>query len=182
VRLVAINLGLFKLGWVAVVFSAAAGSAELGVATIAVVLLVHLFQAKRPHREALLMLAAGVVGLVWATLLVQFDVLSYPASSDRLTLAPYWIVAMWMLFATTLNLGMAWLRKHLVIAATAGAIGGPLSFLAGQKAGAVAIADGGLIVIAVGWAVLLPLISIIAARLNGFEESAPTPEPIGENQ
>ena len=34
---IAINLTLFKIGWVAVVFSAAAGIAEVGVATVALV-------------------------------------------------------------------------------------------------------------------------------------------------
>ena len=73
---------------------------------------------------------------------------------------------MWVLFATTLNIGMRWLRKSLVIAAIAGAIGGPLSFLAGEKAGAVMFSDTtiALAIIGLGWAVLLPLLVRFAIR------------------
>jgi hypothetical protein len=75
-------------------------------------------------------------------------------------LAPYWIVAMWVLFATTLNVGMRWLRRSTAIAAVAGAIGGPLAFFAGASIGAVELVSPAiaLIAIGIGWAVMLPLL------------------------
>ncbi|MEM9402176.1 MAG: DUF2878 domain-containing protein [Pseudomonadota bacterium] len=164
---IAINLTLFKIGWVAVVASAAAGMAEVGVATVALVVLVHLLRAERANRESLLLVVAACAGLAWESLLVSANVLAYP-TTDVGVLAPYWIIAMWVLFATTLNVGMQWLQRNILIAGLAGAIGGPLSFLAGEKIGAVAIGDGGLWVIAAGWAVLMPTMSFAATRLNGF--------------
>ncbi len=75
---------------------------------------------------------------------------------------------MWLLFATTLNVGMRWLQKNLVVASIFGAIGGPLSFLAGQKAGAVAFPDAtvSLAVIGLGWAVFLPLLVRYASHVK----------------
>lgn len=169
---IAINLTLFKIGWVAVVASAAAGMAEVGVATVALVVLVHLLRAERANRESLLLVVAACAGLAWESLLVGVNVLAYP-TTDVGVIAPYWIIAMWVLFATTLNVGMQWLQRNLLIAGVAGAVGGPLSFLAGEKIGAVAIGDGGLWVIAAGWAVLMPTMAFAATRLNGFTTRAP---------
>ena len=71
-----------------------------------------------------------------------------------------------MLFATTLNVGMRWLRKNLLVASIFGALGGPMSFLAGERIGAVSFSDTStaLVVIGLGWAVLLPLLVRYAAR------------------
>jgi hypothetical protein len=168
VKSVAINLTLFKLGWLAVVFTAAAGMAEVGVATVALVAVVHLVRAKSVSNELSLLIIAGLIGLAWETLLVQTNMLGYPASDAGV--APYWIVAMWVLFATTLNVGMKWLRKNLFLAALAGAIGGPLSFIAGQKVGAVELGDYSVLVIGIGWAILLPTITLVAAAFDGYSD------------
>ncbi len=169
---IAINLTLFKIGWVAVVFSAAAGIAEVGVATVALVVMVHLLRAEKATREMRLLMVAALAGLTWESLLVVASVLDYPTYNANL-FAPYWIIAMWVLFATTLNVGMQWLQRNLLLAGVAGAVGGPLSFLAGEKAGAVVIGDGGLLFIAAGWAVLLPAMAFAATRLNGYTKTAP---------
>ncbi len=172
---IAINLTLFKIGWVAVVFSAAAGMAEVGVATVALIVLVHLLRAERATREFRLLIIAALAGLAWESMLVVASVLQYPTTNANL-FAPYWIIAMWVLFATTLNVGMQWLQRNLLLAGVAGAVGGPMSFLAGEKIGAVVIGDGGLWFIAAGWAVLLPVMAFAAARLNGYTTPAPIVE------
>lgn len=167
---IALNVTLFKLGWLSVVFSAAAGLPEIGVAAVALVTLIHLQRASRKGDELVVLAAAGLIGLAWETFLVQVGALSYSQTGAGEALAPYWIVSMWVLFATTLNVSMNWLRKNLVVAAVAGAIGGPLSFLAGEKIGAVTVHDAGVWLIALGWAVLLPIVAALAGRYNGYGE------------
>ena len=51
-----------------------------------------------------------------------------------------------------------------------GAVGGPLAFLAGERLGGVIFTDHtvGLIALAVGWAILMPLMMLAARRWNGF--------------
>ena len=117
-------------------------------------------------------MVAALAGLTWESTLVIASVLDYPTYNANL-FAPYWIISMWVLFATTLNVGMQWLQRNLLLAGVAGAVGGPLSFLAGEKAGAVVIGDGGLLFIAAGWAVLLPAMAFAATRLNGYSKTAP---------
>lgn len=167
---IALNVTLFKLGWLSVVFAAAAGLAEVGVVAVGVVLLIHLLRAQRKTDELIVLGAAGLIGLVWETFLLQTGALSYSQAGASGLLAPYWIVSMWMLFATTLNVSMNWLRKNFIVAAIAGAVGGPLSFLAGEKIGAVTVHDTGVWLIAAGWAVLLPLVAALAGRYNGYAD------------
>ncbi len=161
-----INLSLFKAGWLAAVFAAAASLPILGTAVIGIAVAVHLWQSDEPRGEFLLLALAAAVGFVWESLLVYAGIVQYGPNTALAATAPYWIVAMWVLFATTLNVGMRWLRKNLLVASIFGGLGGPMSFLAGEKAGAVTFANTSiaLVVIGLGWAVLLPLLVRFAAR------------------
>lgn len=161
-----INLSLFKAGWLAAVFSAAASLPGVGTAVIGIAALVHIVLSKRPQDEIRLLALAAAIGLAWESSLVALGVVSYDSGTVIPGFAPYWIVAMWVLFATTLNIGMRWLRKSMAVAVVFGAVGGPLSFLAGEKAGAVSFPDSttALIVIGLGWALFLPLLVRYAAR------------------
>lgn len=161
-----VNLTLFKAGWLASVIAAAASMPIAGTAVVGVAVLVHLLRAQDSAGEFRLLALAAVLGLVWESALVAVGLVDYSANSILPGVAPYWIVAMWVLFATTLNLGMRWLQKSLLTASIAGAIGGPLSFVAGEKAGAVTFSNPSLAlaVIGLGWAVFLPLLVHVAAR------------------
>lgn len=161
-----VNLSLFKAGWLASVFGAAAALPLAGTAVIGVAVAVHLWRSETPRNELRLLALAALIGFFWESLLVSAGLVQYGANAMLPGVAPYWIVAMWVLFATTLNIGMRWLRKNVLLAILMGAIGGPMSFLAGQKAGAVSFSDSttALFVIGLGWAVLLPLLVRYAAR------------------
>lgn len=161
-----INLTLFKAGWLAAVFAAAASLPVLGTAIIGIAVAVHLMRSEAPRDEFLLLALAATIGFAWESLLVYTGMVQYGTNAAFAGIAPYWIVAMWVLFATTLNVGMRWLRKNLLIASVFGALGGPMSFLAGEKAGAVSFSNTSiaLVVIGLGWAVMLPLLVRFAAR------------------
>jgi hypothetical protein len=86
---------------------------------------------------------------------------------------------MWLSFATTLNVSLRWLRKRLWTAAGFGAIGGPVSYFAGQQLGALQFVNNGaaLAALAVGWGLVIPGLILLAERLDG------TPAPsAGEPQ
>lgn len=161
-----VNLSLFKIGWLASVFTAAASMPVLGTIVVGIAVVAHLWLSHDSRNELKLLAFAAFLGLIWESLLVASGIVSYEASSILPGIAPYWIVGMWVLFATTLNVAMRWLRKSVAIAAAAGAAGGPLSFLAGEKMGAVSFANPSLalFVIGLGWAVLLPLLVHFAQR------------------
>jgi hypothetical protein len=51
-----------------------------------------------------------------------------------------------------------------------GALGGPLSYIAGEKLGAMRLEnpEAALIALAVAWAIIMPVLSLLAQRWNGF--------------
>ncbi len=174
------NLILFKTGWAACVLGAANGMAWLGAAVVGLVAAEHLRTARIPGRESALLAVAAVVGLAWESALVTLGLLEYRAGNFAPGFAPYWIVAMWVLFATTLNVGMKWVKRHWLVAAVAGGLCGPLAFFAGERAGAVEFTQnyGSLLAIGVGWAILLPVMAYLAQRFDGHRE-APVAQAAG---
>jgi hypothetical protein len=165
-----INFVAFQVAWFACVLGGANDRALAGTMVVGAVIGLHLALAQRPLPEALLIAVAAVIGLVWDSSLVALGLMSYPAGNFAPGLAPHWIVAMWALFATSLNLSMAWLKGRPWLAALFGAVGGPLAYLAGARLGGLQMPDPALAlgVQALGWAVLLPVLTSLAARLNGF--------------
>lgn len=165
-----LNLAAFKIGWIAVVFAAASGKPWAGIAVVAVVVIVHLLRTPRASAELVVLVAASVIGFAWESILVALDLVDYGSGIAHPAMAPFWIVAMWVLFATTLNVGMRWMRRSTFIAALAGGVGGPLAFAAGERAGAVEFGDPmvSLAAVAVGWTLLLPLLVVVAERFDGY--------------
>ncbi|MEL7185197.1 MAG: DUF2878 domain-containing protein [Pseudomonadota bacterium] len=167
-----VNFAAFQLGWFSAVIGAAKGMPWVGPLVIAVALLLHLRRAERPVEELGLALAAAVLGTWFDSALVAMGWVGYSSGQLHAMIAPYWIVAMWVLFATTLNLSLRWLRGRAWLAAIVGAISGPLTYVAGSRLGAMEFlnAEAALIALAIGWAVMLPALVALGTRLDGFSE------------
>jgi hypothetical protein len=157
------NLVSFKAGWLACVLFAAAGNAPLAALSALAVVAMHLLWVPVPRKELLLIAAAVAIGFTWESLLVALGLAVYPGH-ESVFFAPYWIVTMWALFATTLNHGMRWTKKTLWLACVAGALGGPMAFYGGMKMGAVVFPEPALALAAIGlgWGLLLPLLTVLA--------------------
>jgi hypothetical protein len=168
------NFVAFQLAWFACVIGAAKDLALAGTLTVAVAVAMHLVLARRWRPEALLILIVTTIGLCWDSALVALGLMSYPTGNFAPGFAPHWILAMWALFATTLNLSMGWIKGRPRLAVLLGAIGGPLAYLAGHRLGGVEMPEPGLAlaVQGLGWAVLMPLLARIAGRLDGFQPAA----------
>lgn len=164
------NFVLFQLGWFACVLSGAARAPWLGAAFSAAIVAWHLWSAPRPQDELKLIGAAMAIGAVWDTLLVWNGWLTYPSGMLLPFAAPYWIILMWALFATTLNVSLRWLKGRPLFAALFGAMGGPLAYLAGQRLGAVNFVHetNALLALLVGWAIFTPLLMILSQRYDGY--------------
>jgi hypothetical protein len=164
------NVLAFQIGWLACVLGGAHDLPWVGTGIALVIVAWHLTRAARPKQELLLVLSAATIGALFDTLLVWLGWFTYSSGTLIAGTAPHWMVALWMLFATTLNLSLAWLKGHLFVAVLFGAIGGPLAYLGGEKLGALNFASptAGLIALAIGWALLTPLLAMIAQRFDGF--------------
>jgi hypothetical protein len=178
---VLLNFLAFQVGWFSSVLGAAKHMPWIGPLVVIAIAAFHLRQARRPDLEAGLIVSCGVIGLFFDSLLVSLGWVAYPSGYFNTSFAPYWIVTMWMLFATTLNLSMGWLKGRPSLAALLGAVAGPLSYLGGQKLGGMQFVEqtNALIFLSVGWAVMMPIIMTLAERLDGFRVQA---VPSGERQ
>jgi hypothetical protein len=159
---------LGQAGWFACVLSAARGKAYLGIALVIVLIVLHLLRVERPLAEVKLLATVMVVGGVWDSALVFFGLLAYP--HDAVTgVAPLWLVALWGLFAAQFNTTYRWLKQRVMAGALLGAIAGPLSFHSGAALAALRFVKGvpATVSLAVGWAVILPLIILLSRRWDG---------------
>jgi hypothetical protein len=163
-----VNFIGFQVGWFACVLGAANDKELLGMIITLGIVIYHVVAQADSMNELKLVLAAVAIGLLWETWVLNLNILRYPSHPEALFWAPTWLIMMWALFATTINLSMGWLKGRWVLAVLMGAIFGPLAFVAGEKLGAVVFLDSTLsmITLAIGWGLLMPLLLWLAERIN----------------
>ncbi len=171
-----VNFILFQCAWFACVLGGAHAMPWVGPLVVSGVVVYHLAVAANVRAEAVLLIVAGLIGSVFDTVLLATGWLSYPSGQWIESLAPYWIITMWIAFATTLNVSLTWLRGRMPLAVAFGAIGGPLAYYAGEKLGGVMFSEPGLVLsaLAIGWGLITPLLVVIATRLAGWGSGART--------
>ncbi len=159
----AVQFVCFQLLWFAAVLGAARGSPWLGLLALAPYLAVELRTVPERGRWLARVLVVGLVGSLADTLLAALGVLRHPlAPADWPTpLVPPFIAVLWVAFATLPRVSLAWLAPHPLLAAALGAVGGPLSFWAGTRTGAVAFGAEpavGVAILALEYAIATPLL------------------------
>jgi hypothetical protein len=169
-----LNFVAFQLGWFACVVGAARGWPLTGTAIGAVIVASHIVRAARPREELKLIGVALLIGVLWDSALIVLGLTDFTSGTLLVGLAPPWILALWALFATTLNLSLRWLRQRWLLAALLGAVAGPLSYWAGARLGAVQLVAPwpALIALSIGWALMTPVLVIVASRCDGIHATA----------
>jgi hypothetical protein len=165
-----INIIAFKIGWLSSVVGAASELPMLGPIVVLAAISIHLGIVSQPVSELLLIILTGAIGAVADSLMIYAGWLAYPAGTFVAGFSPYWIIAMWMLFATTFNMSFRWLQSRMLLAVALGAVFGPLSYYFGEKIGAVILQDfsASMIALSVAWGALMPALLILARRLEGL--------------
>ena len=165
------NFILFQAGWFSCVIAGAnQGYAWIGVAVVILIVAVHLARANNSGKELMLIVTTMLLGTVLDSVLILAGLLSFDNGIIISGLAPYWLIAMWALFATTLNVSMKWLKHKYLIAAVFGALGGPIAYYAGHRLGAVGFIDtnSSMLAVGVGWALMMPLLMALTGYFNGY--------------
>lgn len=166
-----INAVVFQIGWLCCVLAGAYHLPWLGTLTALLIVTWHISNAPHARNELALILIAGGIGAVWDSLLVYAGWLQYPSGTLIEGTAPHWIIAMWLLFATTINVSLRWLKQRPALAALLGAVSGPAAYFAGHKLGGVQIPNLAIAMsaLAVGWALFMPLLMSISNRFDGIK-------------
>lgn len=168
------NLAMTQVAWFACVLSAAAGRPVWGTLTAAVLIAGHLWWARRAWPEFQLVLGALVVGMAFDAVLVATGAVLFPQGPGLPVIGPVWLLALWAAFATSMNVSMRWMRGRLWLAAVLGAVVGPVSFLGGVRLDAAVLPDTprAIAVLAVGWAIAMPLLVVLSQRFDGVTRRA----------
>lgn len=164
------NFALFQVAWLSSVIGGAREMPWLGPVAVLIALAVHLRFARKPFEEIILVLTCALIGATFDSFLVAAGWVSYKSGQFSAFIAPYWIITMWMLFATTLNVSMRWMRGKPRLAALFGLYGGPAAYLAGQALGGIILVNqwAALTALAIGWAVMMPILMRLSEEFDGM--------------
>jgi hypothetical protein len=165
-----VNFAAFQAGWFACVLGAAHGWPWGGSAIGLAVVAGHLLSVPGPLAEFKLVAAAILIGMVWDSSLAASGWVGYAPGGLFPGAAPNWILVLWALFATTLNVSLRWLQGRWVLAALIGGVAGPLSYCAGVRLGALVFVEPtqAVLALAAGWAALTPVLLLLARRNDGM--------------
>jgi len=168
-------------GWLACIYGAAHERHWLGVLAVMALLVLHLvIRANRSLRRILTVaLMSLLFGFCFDSLLILGRVYVPVRWLVPVPWATIWLMALWVNFALIVDVPLRWLQQHLGVAAVFGAIFGPAAYLAGQRLGAIRIAEPirfHVAVLAVAWALGLAALMLAARWLPAFppRTSAPT--------
>jgi hypothetical protein len=113
-----------------------------------------------------------LLGMAIDTLQQGLGLFTFAVESSWPFHLPLWIVVIWSLFSTILRFSLFWLRGRYLLAALLGALGGPLAYSSGISLGVAHFGDNPqltIIVLAVVWALILPLLLWISQKLDPEE-------------
>lgn len=154
---------LFQIVWIVTALAAANGLAWPGIASGGALIVFHLAFAHNRLRTLLLVAACAAIGALCESLLAAAGLVRYAAGAPaHPALAPLWLIALWAAFAATLpalrSILGGWPR---ILLPALGASLGLLSYLAGERLGALAFSQPrltGYAAVSLVWAGALPLL------------------------
>ena len=162
------NFVLFQLTWITCVEAGAHGMPWLGILAVVFSTGIHVISSESRARALRLTLFCTAIGVVVETILAAFHATQFNSPALMIIAAPLWMIALWALFSTTLNVSLRWLRGRYLLAAAFGAVGA-LSYLAGAKIGALVLPmNYSLLAVGVCWALTMPLLLVMAKRWDAF--------------
>lgn len=165
-----INFVLFQVTWGAAVWGAAQGYWWLGPVAVIVFAAVELLRSPDSTRELKLIAIVLVLGFAIDTAYIQLGLLEYASPVPWTSVAPVWILALWVGFTLTMNRSLKTFRDKPVVGALFGLIGGPFAYWiaievwdAGAFTASLPLALG---VIGVAWGIATPILFHLARTFD----------------
>jgi len=155
-----INAVLFQITWFACVIGSSYNLLWPGVLSCVLLAAYQLVPKRRHPSDLKLVFFAIILGGIIDTLWLQMGFISFNNQWPVNNVSPVWMITLWVAFALTINHSLSWLKQHPLLPALMGLIGGPLSYLAGEKLGALNYHSDTLLVcssIGIVWSLALTL-------------------------
>ena len=147
-----INFLLFQAIWFGAVFFA-----NSAIWLVIAALAIHFYISKTRILDAKIIVICGVAGLFVDSLLLNFEFFEFYTGQWVGYLVPPWLVMIWVGFGITLNHSLSYFQQKPVWCVIGGAISGPLSYLAGERLGAISLPQPlfhTIIVLALVWSIV----------------------------
>lgn len=156
---------LFYLAWGLCLIGVKKGQPWIGPMLVLLLALVHFERVKWRKEELYIALLLTLFGTLYDTALLNLGIVTYFGGYESFPrIAPLWVSSIWLLFSVSLTNSFGWLRNRWKLSAIFGATGGVLSYVAAVRAGAALFPNPALavLVLALSWAVLMPLILLLS--------------------
>lgn len=169
-----------QLVWLIAVGGAARGFGWAGPAAVGAFAILQAHGNIALRRDAWAVASCATIGFACDSAFAATGLVRYASPGAWPHLAPMWIVALWASFGLTLHHSLAFLQSRLWLAAALGALFGPFSYYAAARAWqAIELAQptaATLGVIALAWAIALPMLLLIARQHSAPRPHVPFPE------
>jgi len=163
-----INFILFQAIWFAAVIGAAKSNLWWCYGLFAIFLTWQLLPANRKAGDCLNVIVLLVLGLLIDSTWVYTGLIEYRSHISWYNSAPNWILILWVSFALSLNHSMSWIYAKPNLAYWFGFIGGPLSYFAGERLGAIKINTPWLTTLCLAFAWLAVIWVIVKLRKENY--------------
>jgi hypothetical protein len=161
-----LNILGFQIGWFACVLGGANQLPWLGVLISCLVIFIHLSRTPDRAFECKFLGVAVIIGIIFDGIPQSLGWITFsPVTFWPDVLPPPWMIMLWALFASTMNISLSWLHDRKVLAMFIGAVAGPLSYWSGARLGALQLSNpsAAIIYLSIGWAAIVPVLLKIAA-------------------
>ncbi|MCW8857636.1 MAG: DUF2878 domain-containing protein [Kangiella sp.] len=168
-----LNFVLLQTVWFALVIGVVYQHIWLGFAIFIAFSIWQLQPINRKSNDVTIMITLAALGLVLDSLWLQLGLISYEMQWPYSFIAPVWIVMLWMAFGLTINHSLSWIFDHKVIGILMGAIGGPVSYLAAEKFGAVTLNQSvwALAALATGWTLVMVMLITVFGESSSYKKN-----------
>ncbi|MGB2742002.1 MAG: DUF2878 domain-containing protein [Cognaticolwellia sp.] len=161
-----LNIAIFNIAWFGLVF---VGNLFIPIAVILLSIQFRYFPVMK--NEIQLIIFVVTIGSLLDLSLVHFGIFTFPSTQG----IPFWLITLWLCFASTIRHSLAFLANSRVLQCLVGGVFAPLSYLAGANFSAVQLSPSfavSYVILACLWAPLMILIFTVSAWLLPIEEKA----------
>ena len=160
----------FQGAWWLCVLGTLWGFPYLGPFAMLIFLMLHMLFIGRGKNELFFLIIMGIVGTIVDSLKASFGFISYVGGYGSVTIiAPLWITAMWVGFASTINHSLNWAHDKYFLSFMLGAVFGPLAYMVGVKLQALSFSYSvitSVIILAIVWGISVPFMYWISKKLG----------------
>lgn len=165
----------YQAVWFATLISVSKGHFWFGFFTSLVFAALMLCFGGKAKQDSRIVLIGLILGMAIDTLFTSTGWIQYAQSWSSVSLAPLWIIALWLSFSFTLNHSMAFLRQNYAMAALFGLLGGPLAYWCADRVFNVIDYGTDIAFVMAGlgicWGLVIPAIFFIDKRMTSDTDS-----------